>query len=133
MKVAILLLCFTLLSIQYNEVESQDLQDSINQFRDAFRQGLQALRGLCPRNRGDNNNNDNDNNQDDNDDDNNDDNDNNDNNNDNNTPISNFQNFCNCRLGASSRIVNGQIAKKNSIPWHVSLATRRSGSHFCGT
>ena len=45
--------------------------------------------------------------------------------------MSDFRNFCGCRLGASSRIIGGKEAAKDSIPWHVSLGTR-SGIHLCG-
>ena len=37
---------------------------------------------------------------------------------------------CRCQLQKSQRIVNGQTAEPNSIPWQVSLAERNS--HFCG-
>lgn len=42
-----------------------------------------------------------------------------------------FKNFCGCRLGASSRIIGGKEAAKDSIPWHVSLGAP-SGKHLCG-
>lgn len=38
---------------------------------------------------------------------------------------------CTCRIRASSRIVKGEVADPNSIPWQVSLASVY-GDHFCG-
>ena len=37
---------------------------------------------------------------------------------------------CRCQLQKMQRIVNGQTAEPNQIPWQVSLAERNS--HFCG-
>lgn len=132
MKFTIIFLSILLFSQQRIDVQGQDLDDSSNIFRDLFRQGLQSLTRLCNRrngrNNGQNNNQNEDNNQ--NDDNNNQNNDKNDN--DSNLAVSNFNNFCNCRLGSNVKIVNGQITKKNSIPWFSSLATRISGRHFCG-
>lgn len=38
---------------------------------------------------------------------------------------------CKCRLGNLNRIVNGQVAAVDSIPWIASLGTK-TNSHFCG-
>lgn len=41
---------------------------------------------------------------------------------------------CRCKIGVIKRIVNGQIAPKNFVPYQVSLATTANGKtlqHFC--
>lgn len=38
--------------------------------------------------------------------------------------------WCRCQLQKMQRIVNGQTAEPNQIPWQVSLAER--SQHFCG-
>lgn len=82
-------------------------------FGDLFRNGLGSLRDLFPGNSNDNGVDDN-------------------NGGSNASDDSNFRNFCNCRLGARSRIIGGKEAPKDWIPWHVSLGSRYSGRHLCG-
>lgn len=118
MRIVIFLLFFVFIVL--SAVRSEDSDFAPENFGDLFRGGLERLRDLCPRNRDGNQNDDGS------------DGDNDGSNDDNAVGASDFRKFCGCRLGASSRIIGGKEAAKDSIPWQVSLGRRSTGRHLCG-